>query len=109
FLLAAGPLLRLPRMVRWAVAALGTYWSWCLAMYRDVEQGLGVIESLIHITTEGVRLPWLVTLQRLGFVGDARLYSAVLLGLAAVGLALLWGVRLRSRPALAHPQTRQSG
>jgi hypothetical protein len=108
FLLAAGPLLRLPRVVGLAVAVLGTYWSWCLAMYRDVEQGLGVLESLIHITTEGVRLPWLVTLQRLGFIGDARLYSAVLLGLAAVGLALLWGVRLRPRPALARPSAEQS-
>ena len=109
FLLAAGPLLRLPRVIGWAVAALGTYWSWCLAMYRDVEQGLGVLESLIHITTEGVRLPWLVTLERLGFIGDARLYSVLLLGLAAAGLALLWGIRLRPRPALAQAQTGQSG
>jgi len=90
FLLAANVLLRLPVIVAAMIGVLGTYWSWCLAMYRDVEQGFGVFESIRHITLEGFRLPWLTTLERMGFVSSQ---SAIpLLALSAVVIWLIWNV-----------------
>jgi len=95
FLLAANVLLRLPVIVAAMVGVLGTYWSWCLAMYRDVEQGFGVLESIRHITLEGFRLPWLTTLERMGFVQSQ---SAIpLLLLSGVVIWLIWNVGKRPK------------
>lgn len=89
FLLVAGALLAMPTRLAIGIGIAATYWSWCLAMYRDVEQGWGVFESLIHITAEGVRLPWVVTLERLGYIQNATLWS---IGLLAVSGAFVWGL-----------------
>jgi hypothetical protein len=70
------------------IGILATYWSWCLAMYRDVEQGMGVLESVIHVTLEGFRLPWLTTLQQLGYVANASV--APVFALTAAVLWVLW-------------------
>jgi hypothetical protein len=91
FLLAAGVLLRLPRPLAVLVGIGGVYWSWCLAMYRDVEQGLGVFESLVHVSLEGFRLPWLTTLQGLGYV-PAGTSPLPLLVLVAAMLWAFWHV-----------------
>jgi hypothetical protein len=88
FLLAAGPLARMPLPAAGLIGILATYWSWCLAMYRDVEQGTGVLESVIHITLEGFRLPWLTTLQQLGYVANASV--APVFALTAAVLWVLW-------------------
>lgn len=90
FLLSVNVLLKMPRI--WAVLAgiLGAYWSWCLVMYRDVEQGLGVFESIKHITLEGFRLPWLTTLERMGFVQNASVIPLFLL--CAVMIWALWSI-----------------
>jgi hypothetical protein len=89
FLLAAEVLLKVPTVIAVPLGVAGTYWSWCLAMYRDVEQGLGVFESLIHISVEGIRFPWLVTLQRLGYVQPLLGYTItwILAVAIAAGLA----------------------
>lgn len=79
FLLAANVLSKMPRVLAVLIGILGIYWSWCLAMYRDVEQGLGVFESLKHITLEGFRLPWLTTLEKMGFVSGASVLPLFLL------------------------------
>lgn len=79
FLLAANVLLSMPRIIAVLVGIGATYWSWCLAMYRDVEQGLGVFESIKHVTLEGFRLPWLTTLEKMGFVQDASAIPLLLL------------------------------
>ncbi len=91
FILAAGVLVQMPTTLAALIGIVTTYWSWCLAMYRDVEQGLGVFESVIHTTLEGFRLPWLTTLERLGyFAGEA---SAIpLLVLLGVIVWTLWNV-----------------
>jgi hypothetical protein len=96
FLLAAGTLLRMPPTLAVIVAVATTYWSWCLAMYRDVELGSGVIESLIQITLGGPRLPWLVTLERLGYL-PAVPASVLALLVASVLIWLIWTVRPISR------------
>lgn len=100
FLLAANVLLSMPRVVAALICVSATYWSWCLAMYRDVEQGLGVFESLKHVTLEGLRLPWLTTFERMGFVKDA---SAIpLLLLCGAMIWTLWSVGAKAQ--YAEPQ-----
>jgi hypothetical protein len=91
FLLAAGVLRRLPKLVAVLIGILTTYWSWCLAMYRDVEQGLGVFESLKHITLEGFSFPWMVTLEKMGYVSAAS--AAPLLLLMSAIVCAIWTVR----------------
>jgi hypothetical protein len=91
FLLVAGVLIRMPTIMSTLIGILTTYWSWCLAMYRDVEHGLGVMESVIHVTIEGFRFPWLTTLKNMGYFPDGA--SAVpLLFLLATLLWVLWSV-----------------
>jgi hypothetical protein len=95
FLLASGVLLRMPRLLAVIAGIISVYWSWCLAMYRDVEQGLGIFESIIHVTFEGFRLPWLVTLDRMGYLpGGAS--ALPLLILSSVLIWALWSIRNRS-------------
>ncbi len=90
FLLVANVLLRLPVILAALIGVLGTYWSWCLVMYREVEQGFGVFESIKHITLEGFRLPWLTTLERMGFINAS---SAIpLLVLSGVIIWLIWNI-----------------
>jgi hypothetical protein len=90
FLLAANSLLALPRLAAAMLAVGATYWSWCLAMYRDVEQGSGVLESLRHVTLEGFRLPWMVTLENMGYVNGASAIPLILLTFVAIWL--IWNV-----------------
>ena len=93
FIFAAIVLMKIPRTFAIVFGALGLYWSWCLAMYRDVEQGLGVFESIRHITFGGPQLPWLSTLERMGFASGI---SPVLILLFVVILILIfWSVGAR--------------
>ena len=96
FLVVAGMILRLPRIIAVVVGVVSAYWSWCLAMYRDVELGRGIIESPIHITLGGPRLPWLVTLEKMGYVQTGLLTLAVLASCTAM-LWLLWTIGKRGR------------
>jgi len=63
-------------------------------MYRDVEQGFGVFESIRHITLEGFQLPWLTTLERMGFVTNAS--PLPLLFLCGILIWMLWSIRTKS-------------
>jgi hypothetical protein len=91
FLVAAGVLIRMPAIVAALIGILATYWSWCLAMYRDVEHGLGVLEPVIRVTFEGFRLPWLTTLKNMGYFSDHASALPLLLLLGTV-LWVLWNV-----------------
>lgn len=97
FLLAASVLLRLPSRLAVAVGLVSTYWSWVLAMYRDVEYGLGIFEGFVHIPREGLQLPWVATFERMGYLPPGLLATPLLLG-AALALAALWLVRLPRWP-----------
>ena len=94
FILVANVLIRMPKTIAILLSALATYWSWCLVMYRDVEQGSGIFEAVRHVTLEGFRLPWLTTLERMGFVQNAWATTALLL-LAAVAVVLIWSIGSR--------------
>jgi hypothetical protein len=96
FLLAANVLVKIPKTVAVVLGLLGTYWSWCLVMYRDVEQGTGIFEAVKHVSLEGFRLPWLTTLERMGFVQSA---SAVpLLLMAGILICFIWFVGTTRKP-----------
>lgn len=106
FLLAAGVLIRMPALVAALVGVFAIYGSWCLAMYRDVEHGLGVIEPVIHVTSEGFQFPWLTTLKNMGYFPPDSSGVAVFLLLVLVGafLWLLWNVpwpKIEKRMSLA--------
>lgn len=102
FLLAAGTFLRLSRRVAMIVGLAAVYWSWCLSMFRDVEQGLGVLEAVKAVSLEGPRLPWVTTLRGLGYV-DGQGLTWIALLLVAVAIALIWIPRRVYRlPVPAH-------
>lgn len=85
FLLCASVLVQLPRHLAVLIGVVGTYWSWCLAMYRDVELGAGVLEPVKQITFGGLRLPWVTTLERMGYVsGPTTVLLLVITTLVAV-------------------------
>ena len=88
FLIAAGVLVHMPRPVAVAVAVVTAYASWCLAMFREVETGRGILESVVRITTEGPKLPWLTTLERMGYIAGNP--APVVLGVFALLLVVLW-------------------
>jgi hypothetical protein len=90
FLLAANVLLKMPRIVAVLLGLIGTYWSWCLAMYRDVEFGFGIFDAVKNITLEGFRLPWLLTLDRMAYVQNSTPIPLMLL--CAVTIWLIWNV-----------------
>jgi hypothetical protein len=96
FLICAAVLLRLPRPLAVAIGVACGYWSWCLAMHRDVELGLGIPESLIHVTLEGFRLPWMVTLERMGYIPGASATPLLLLFAAATWI--IWAVPIARPP-----------
>lgn len=90
FLLAASVLVRMPAVLAAIAGAGSTYWMWCLVMYRDVEQGLGIIEAVKHVTFEGFQLPWLMTLERMGYVKDASAIPILLI--TGVLIWIIWNV-----------------
>jgi glycosyltransferase involved in cell wall biosynthesis len=66
FIPAAIVLTRLPRFAIYLVAILSVTESWCLAMHRDVERGLGVLDPILQIFLGGFKLPVLTTLSNMG-------------------------------------------
>ena len=93
FLLAANVLLQMPRILAVLFGTFATYWSWCLVMYRDVEFGLGIFDAVKNVTLEGFRLPWLLTLDRMGYVQNSTAIPLMILCAAAIWI--LWGVGRR--------------
>jgi hypothetical protein len=65
--------------------------SWCLAMYRDVERGLGLLEPVVRVLSSGFMLPALNTLGRIQG-GELGAVSPSPLPLFAVAGALLYGI-----------------
>lgn len=67
FIPAVVVLERLPRIAVYFVVLASLTLSWCLAMYRDVELGPGVLAPVLRTFTEGFQLP---TLERLSLLGN---------------------------------------
>jgi hypothetical protein len=99
FLIVSGVLVRLPQIASVLIGIVAIYWSWCLAMYRDVELGLGVLESIKQITLQGFQLPWLTTLERMGYLPDGASVIPLFVICTAV-LTALWIVNPQRREPL---------
>jgi len=97
FLPAAAVLRRMPPLAAWALSLASLTVSWCLAMHRDVERGLGVLDPILHVFIGGFELPALTTLSRIeGMLGEhiARGVSPLpLFALTAAALYLIWSPR----------------
>lgn len=92
FLMAAEAFARLPRVSSVLIGGVSLYWSWCLAMYRDAEQGFGVLQAVREVTLGGPRLPWVTTLQGLGYI-HGPWPALIALATAGVVIGAVWSVR----------------
>ena len=66
FIPTAIVLVRLPRFLVWLAAIAAVAEAWCMAMYRDVERGFGVLDTVLHVFIGGFQLPALTVLSRMG-------------------------------------------
>ena len=73
FLPAALVLTRLPRLLICFLVILSVTQAWSLAMYRDVEGDLGVLDPILQAFLGGFSLPALTTLGRID--GYARFFE----------------------------------
>jgi hypothetical protein len=66
FVPAAVTLVRLPAIAASLVGVLCVAQAWCMAMYRDVERGAGLLEPVLNVFLGGFQLPLLAVLSRMG-------------------------------------------
>jgi hypothetical protein len=99
FLPAAMVITKLPAYATYFLGVLAVAQAWPMAMYRDVERGLGVVEPLLHVYLGGFQLPLLTVLSRMkGMFGqyfEQGVSPAPLLVLAGAILYGIWSPRLR--------------
>jgi hypothetical protein len=61
-----------------------------------------VIDAVARVTVEGLRLPWLTTLELLGYVPQGIFAAPLLLLLAAV-LLIMWRARIPAGAIFRRP------
>jgi len=66
FVPAAITLMRLPLRMGYLLGVASVALAWCMAMYRDVERGLGILEPVLQVLLGGFQLPVLTVLSRMG-------------------------------------------
>jgi hypothetical protein len=66
FVAAALTLARLPRRFAMLLGVAAVAQAWSMAMYRDVERGLGALDPLLNVFLGGFQLPLLSVLSRIG-------------------------------------------
>ncbi|HXI20607.1 MAG TPA: hypothetical protein VNH46_05955, partial [Gemmatimonadales bacterium] len=105
FLPMAAVLVRLPRLLAYALASLSILIVWCMAMVRS--QGT-VLDNIEHVFIAGLQLPWLTVVWKLSAQYAPWLTGPVspipfflLLGLA---ITLLWTVRRPGQPLADQPE-----
>ena len=93
FVPAAVVLARLPRWAVYFAAVVSLAISWPLAMHRDVERGLGILDPIVHVFIGGFKLPLLTVLSRMHGVLPEHVASGVSpLPLFVLTAALLYGI-----------------
>ncbi len=100
YVLAAAVLARIPRRWAYFVGLAAVAQAWPMAMYRDVERGMGVLEPVAQVFLGGFRLPVLDVLSRTGGqYGDYFAHGASPLPLflfAGLTIYGIWSVRFES-------------
>lgn len=99
FVPAAIALYRLPRRAAYFITVAAVAQAWCMAMYRDVERGLGVLDPVIHIFTGGFQLPVLTVLSRLSQYADYTGGGVSPLPVLVFAGALVYGIWAYGEPA----------
>jgi hypothetical protein len=93
FVPAALALHRLPRRVQYFIATVAVAQAWCMAMYRDVERGFGLLEPVLHVFTGGFQLPALTVVSRMGQFAEYTRSGAVSpLPLLVLTTAAIYGI-----------------
>jgi hypothetical protein len=112
FMPVAIVLTRLPRPAIYFTATFSVAASWSLAMHRDVERGLGMLDPILHIFLGGFKLPVLTTISRIG--GNYREFfnhgasPLPLFALAAAVIWIIWTPSHRCKAIIApSPKTRE--
>jgi glycosyltransferase involved in cell wall biosynthesis len=94
FLPAAMVLLRLPRVLMYAVGIGSVVLGWCTAMNREIWRPLGVLEPVARILTGGFELPALTTMSRMPDMFGDVLANGVsplpVFALASAVIYLIW-------------------
>jgi hypothetical protein len=88
FVPVAVALARLPRRAVYLVSIISVAEAWSLAMYRDVEKPLGVLDPVLRFFLGGFQLPALATVSRMGDQSGSLIPN----GASALPLLLLAGV-----------------
>lgn len=99
FVAAAVTLMRLRPTAAYLIGVFAVAQAWCMAMYRDVEKGFGVLDPILQVFLGGFKLPLLTVLSRMGHqYGDytsGGVSPLPLFALAAAVLAGIWARGLR--------------
>ena len=94
FLAAMVPLTRLPTLPIRLMAVISVTLAWSMAMHRDIERGLGVLDPVLEILFGGLRLPILTRLSRIeGLFSEGYIFGPSplpLFVLAAAILLVIW-------------------
>lgn len=96
FLPAAAVLNRFPRSLLYFITVASLGQAWCMAMYRDVERGLGVLDPILHVLLGGFQLPALTTLSRMDLGLEALAGGVSPLPLFALTSAVIYGIWRRA-------------
>lgn len=85
-------LARMPRRAQYFIAVAAVAQAWSMAMYRDVERGLGVLEPVMHVFAGGFQLPALSVLSRMSQFAEYTGAAASPAAIFALAAALIYGV-----------------
>jgi hypothetical protein len=92
FVPAAVAFQRMSHRARYFIAIAAVTQAWCMAMYRDVERGFGILDPVVHVFAGGFQLPVLTVLSRMGQYAEYTGAAASPLPLFAVTAAAVYGV-----------------
>lgn len=92
FLCAAAVLVRLPRRIAYFAGLAAVAQAWCMAMYRDVERGFGILDPVARVFTGGFQLPVLSVLARMAEFREYTAGGVSPLPLFALTAAVVYGI-----------------
>jgi hypothetical protein len=81
-----------PTWARYAVTVVLVVQNWCLAMHRDVERGMGILDPIASVFLGGFQLPALTAISRMQAYREFFPYGPSPLPLFVLTTAILYGV-----------------